>query len=222
MRWCYDHFAPDEIKLSSSFLAEDVVLIHMLSTMVQNPRIFTIDTGRIFQETYDVWNKIIQTYKIKIETFFPDAEDVSKMVSDKGPNLFYDSVENRKTCCHVRKVKPLRNALNDARLWIAGLRRSQSDSRRETPVFAYIEEHNVYKVCPLVSWNEENVWQFIRNNNIPYHTLYDKGFATIGCQPCTRAIGRMEDIRAGRWWWEEETEKKECGIHFENGVLVRG
>ncbi len=220
LEWCYNTFPKDKITLSTSFGAEGMVVLHMLVSLVKTPRVFTIDTGRLFQETYDVWQQVVDTYNIRIDTFFPDKDAVHEMVSAQGPNLFYRSVENRKRCCYIRKVVPLKAALADADVWITGLRREQSEARQDVPRVSYNHEHNVYKICPLVDWTEFDVWEYIRNNNVPYDTLHDKGYRTIGCCPCTRPVRPAEDIRSGRWWWEQK-ESRECGIHIEEGKLTR-
>jgi phosphoadenosine phosphosulfate reductase len=137
-----------------------------------------------------------------------------------GPNLFYQSVELRKRCCYVRKVKPLHRALADCDVWIAALRRGQSEARAETEVFSYVEEHSVYKLCPLTHWDEHAVWEYIRNNAVPYHALYDEGYPSIGCAPCCRPVRPAESQRASRWWWEQDAQK-ECGLHIEEGRVVR-
>lgn len=218
--WIYETFAVEDVKLSTSFGAEGVVLIDLLTQTVKQPRVFTIDTGRNFQETYDLWQEVIARYQIEIEAYYPDPADIAALVNKAGPNLFYESVENRKQCCHVRKVKPLRAALADAKVWISGLRRQQGDTRNDLDIISWVESHQVYKICPLANWFESNVWDYVRNNNVPYNKLHDQGFPTIGCAPCTRPVRPAEDMRAGRWWWETE-EKKECGIHIVDGKVQR-
>jgi len=220
VRWCYENFEPGHIALSTSFGAEGMVLLDMIMQVCQSPRVFTIDTGRMFQETYDVWQKVIEKYNIPIEVCYPDAGDINAMVKEQGPNLFYKSVENRKRCCYVRKVAPLRPALRDTHVWLTALRRGQSESRSEIPVIDFVPDYGLYKVCPLYQWSEETVWEYIRNNGVPFNELYNRGFRTIGCRPCSRAIGPHEDTRAGRWWWEKETAK-ECGIHVHGGKVQR-
>jgi phosphoadenosine phosphosulfate reductase len=220
VEWVYKTFSSSEVKLSTSFGAEGMVLIHLLKQMVDEPRVFTIDTGRNFQETYDVWQEVVDRYKIHIEAFGPDPADLAVLVNEVGPNLFYASVENRKNCCHVRKKKPLKKALADAKVWISGLRRQQGQTRQHLDIISWVEDHQVLKVCPLANWFEANVWEYIRENGVPYNKLHDKGFPTIGCAPCTRPVRPAEDMRSGRWWWEAD-EAKECGIHFEDGKLVR-
>ncbi len=220
LEWAYRQFPKERIKLSTSFGAEGMVLIHLLAELVGDPRVFTIDTGRNFQETYDVWQEAIKKYGIQIETHYPDPREIAKLCNEQGPNLFYASVENRKRCCHVRKVLPLDDALADTDIWISGLRRQQGQTRSEIPIITWNEKYSLYKICPLANWLETNVWEFIRNNGVPYNALHDRGFPTIGCAPCTRPVRPAEDIRSGRWWWEQE-EKKECGIHIQDGKTVR-
>jgi phosphoadenosine phosphosulfate reductase len=220
VRWCYAMFAPATIALSTSFGAEGMVLLDLIAQVCKTPRVFTIDTGRMFPETYDVWQRVIERYGIAIDVFYPDAQDIHTMVKDEGPNLFYKSVAHRKRCCYVRKVAPLHHALQDTQLWLTALRREQSEARADTPIIDYVPAYGLYKVCPLYNWSEETVWEYLRNNNVPYNELYTRGFRTIGCQPCSRPIGPHEELRAGRWWWEEATSK-ECGIHIHDGKIER-
>jgi phosphoadenosine phosphosulfate reductase len=202
-----------KIAFASSLGAEDQVLTHLIAAIDPEIRIFTLDTGRLFQETYDLIERTNSRYKIRMEIYFPEAHRVEKMVHEKGINLFYESVENRKLCCHIRKVEPLRRALNGMDIWITGLRREQSFNRNNMELVEADESHKgLLKLNPLIDWTHEMVWDFIKERNIPYNTLHDKGFPSIGCLPCTRAVEPGEDIRAGRWWWEMEG-KKECGLH---------
>ena len=202
-----------KIAFASSLGAEDQVLTHMIASIDPTAKIFTLDTGRLFPETYDLIERTNSRYKIKMEIYFPEAKRVEHMVKERGINLFYESVENRKLCCHIRKIEPLRRALKGIKIWITGLRREQSQSRN-TMTLVEKDENNkrILKLNPLIDWTHDDVWSFIKENNIPFNKLHDKGFPSIGCQPCTRAIGPGEDIRAGRWWWEMEG-KKECGLH---------
>lgn len=220
IKWAYRTFEHDFIKLSTSFGAEGMVLVHMFANSVDSPKIFTIDTGRLFQSTYEVWQELIDKYGVKIETYYPDADDIAELVSQTGPNLFYKSVENRKKCCYVRKVKPLKKALADAQAWVSGLRRSQTESRENIQIVSFNETHDCYKIAPLVNWSEADVWEYIRNNGVPYDKHHDRGYFTIGCEPCTRPSRPAEGLRAGRWWWETE-EQKECGLHIEDGKIIR-
>ena len=211
VRWALDRFGR-KIVLASSFGAEDMVLIDMLLKADPQARIITLDTGRLHQETYNVMDAVRQRYGATIEVFFPQADAVQAMVAERGVNLFYQSVENRKLCCGVRKLEPLGRALAGLDAWIAGLRREQSVTRTDVHKVEWDEENELVKVNPLVDWTLEEVWQYIRGNNVPYNALHDRGFASIGCAPCTRAIQPGEDQRAGRWWWEH-AETKECGLH---------
>ncbi len=204
----------DKIALSSSMGAEDQVLTDMLLKIKPSARVFTLDTGRLFPETYDLIDRTSSFYKIKIEVFFPDYKRVEEMVNSKGINLFYESVENRKLCCHIRKIEPLKRAFSSLDAWICGLRSGQAVTREHVNVIEWDTNNGLVKVNPLAHWSEEQVWDYIKTEKVPYNPLHDKGFPSIGCQPCTRAILPGEDVRAGRWWWENP-ETKECGLHKE-------
>jgi len=197
---------------SSSLGAEDQVLTNMICEIDKNTRIFTLDTGRMFPETYKLIEKTNSRYKIKIEIFFPDYQQVENMVHEKGINLFYESIDNRKQCCHIRKIEPLKRAFKGLDVWICGLRREQSITRTSNQLVEWDENNSLLKINPLIDWTENQRIYYIRKHNIPYNDLHDKGFPSIGCQPCTRAIKSGEDVRAGRWWWENP-DKKECGLH---------
>lgn len=201
-----------KIALASSLGAEDQVLTHIIASVDPSVRIFTLDTGRMFAESYDLMDRTSKRYGISIEVFFPDYRQVEEMVNKKGINLFYESIENRKLCCGIRKVEPLRRAFKGLDAWICGLRREQSVTRFNIGSAEWDAGNNLVKFNPLAEWTEKQLWEYIRENNIPYHALHDKGFPSIGCQPCTRAVEPGEDLRAGRWWWEEP-ERKECGLH---------
>ena len=207
----YKHFG-DKIAFASSLGYEDQVLSAMIASQCKELVIFTLDTGRIFPETYDLIEKTNARYGLNIQIFFPEANLVEEMVNEKGINLFYDSIENRKLCCHIRKTIPLKRALFGLDAWITGLRRSQSVTRHNMQVVEWDEGNQLIKVNPLINWSEEEVLAFVKQHNVPYNTLHDKGFRSIGCQPCTRAVLPNEDLRAGRWWWELP-EQKECGLH---------
>jgi phosphoadenosine phosphosulfate reductase len=198
--------------LASSFGAEDQVLTQMLLRIDPSARIFTLDTGRNFQETYDTMQASVERYGVQYEVCAPEASDIAELVKIGGPNLFYESIENRKRCCDVRKLRPLRKVLSTVDAWICGLRRDQAVTRTGVELVSWDGEFGIYKICPLFDWNEEQVWDYIRANRIPYNALHDRGFRSIGCAPCTRAVAPGEDIRAGRWWWESP-EHKECGLH---------
>lgn len=202
-----------KIALSSSLGAEDQVLTHMAVNIDPSVKIFTLDTGRLFQETYDLIDRTNSRYNIKIDVCFPDWKKVEAMVKEKGVNLFYKSIENRKLCCHIRKIEPLRRALEGLGMWITGLRKEQSITRSNDRLVEPDENnHGRPKLNPLIDWTEQQVWDYIEKHNIPYNPLHDQSFPSIGCLPCTRAIQPGEDIRAGRWWWEQP-ENKECGLH---------
>lgn len=220
LKWAVGQFG-DKLMLASSFGAEDVVLIDMLSKIAASPRIFFLDTGRLHQETYDVFERVRSRYGINVEVFFPETKAVERLVREKGPNSFYNSVEDRKECCRVRKVEPLSRALARAEAWITGIRRSQSAARLEMCKIELDEAHgSILKINPLVDWSEEDVWRYIREYDVPYNLLHDRGFPSIGCAPCTRAVLPGEDIRAGRWWWESP-EHKECGLHIKDGEVTK-
>lgn len=210
--WALETYG-DKIALASSFSIEDVAVIDMMMKVRKDARIFTLDTGRLNQETYDVMDAIKSKYDIKLEVMFPEREAVETMVREKGFNHFYDSIENRKECCKVRKVQPLRKMLSTLDGWITGLRSEQAVTRTDTPVVEIDEAFGgIAKVNPIISWSEEQTKAYLKENNVPYNALHDKGFPSIGCAPCTRAIKKGEDLRAGRWWWEDP-KFKECGLH---------
>ncbi|MBP5366407.1 MAG: phosphoadenylyl-sulfate reductase [Bacteroidales bacterium] len=201
-----------EIGLSSSLSYEDQVLTHLICQIDKTAKIFTLDTGRFFPETYTLIDKTNLRYGIKLQVYFPDYQNVQKMVNEHGINLFYDSIENRHLCCQIRKIEPLKRALHGLKVWITGLRRSQSVTRKDMQLVEYDADDNIIKLNPLINWSEEDVIRFVKANNVPYNKLHDKGFPSIGCQPCTRAVEPGEDIRSGRWWWENP-EHRECGLH---------
>lgn len=203
---------PGGVTFSSSLGQEDQVLTDIISRNNIPVRIFTIDTGRLFNETYETIEKTRARYRINIDMYFPQADAVQNMVNEHGPNLFYESVANRKTCCNIRKVEPLNRALKGASVWITGLRASQTDHRKNIPIVEWLDDKEIYKVNPLLNWSIEDVMNYIKVFSVPYNELHDKGFISIGCAPCTRAITEGEDPRAGRWWWE--SSHKECGLHL--------
>lgn len=211
IRYFLDEFG-DTITFSTSMGAEDQVITDMVVQIDPSVRIFTLDTGRLFQETYDLIDQTNEKYGIQIEVIFPDYQQVEKMVKEKGMNLFYHSVENRKLCCGIRKVEPLKRAFKGMDGWICGLRKDQSVSRFFSQKVEWDEQNQLVKINPLIDWTEKDTWNYIHENQVPYNSLHDKGYASIGCLPCTRPIKPGEDFRAGRWWWEDE-EQKECGLH---------
>lgn len=222
LAWALKTFHP-RIALACSFQAEESVLIDMLHAIRGSDfRIFTLDTGRLNQETYDCMDAIRERYGVRVEVFFPDAEAVERMAREHGLNLFYRSVDFRKLCCGIRKVEPLKRALKDLAAWMTGLRREQAVTRVSVPKVE-IDSGNggIVKVNPLAEWSEQQVWDYIRKNRLPYNKLHDQGYPSIGCAPCTRAIKPGEDIRAGRWWWENP-ESKECGLHVKGELSPDG
>lgn len=213
LKLALDTFHP-RIGLASSFGAEDVILIDMLTKIRNDAKVFTLETGRLNQETYDVMDAIRDKYNTNIEIYFPDQKEVEAMVQEHGLNLFYHSVENRKLCCEIRKVHPLNRALSQLDAWITGLRREQVATRAVTKKVEIDAGHNnIVKLNPIADWSWDMVWDYIKKNDVPYNKLHDKGYPSIGCEPCTRAIKPGEDLRAGRWWWEQDAHK-ECGLHF--------
>ena len=203
---------PGAVAFSTSFGWEDQAISHFIFSEKLPVRVFTLDTGRNFPETYSTWNATNERYGVKIEATFPESKAVQKLLAEKGPLSFYESVANRKECCYIRKVEPLGRALQGTKIWITGIRAEQSEGRSEMQQIEWDETHQCIKYHPLFNWKLEEVKAFITVNNIPYNPLHDKGFPSIGCQPCTRAVRPGEDFRAGRWWWED-TDKKECGLH---------
>ncbi|HEV8286584.1 MAG TPA: phosphoadenylyl-sulfate reductase [Chitinophagaceae bacterium] len=210
---------PGKAVFSSSLGQEDQVITDAIFKNDLPIKIFTLDTGRLFNETYELLEKTMARYKKPIEIFFPDTKDVEEFVAKKGVNSFYESVENRKECCHIRKVKSLNRALQGAEVWITGLRAEQTDNRKDMAMIEWLEDKQLYKFNPLINWTYAEVLDYIKEFYVPYNPLHDKGFISIGCAPCTRAIEPSEDPRAGRWWWE--TSQKECGLHVQAPETVK-
>ncbi len=202
----------ENIVFSTSFGWEDQVLTQMIFTQNLPVKVFTLETGRMFSETYYVWQRTLETYNKPIQVYFPDKVALENMLSLKGPSSFYESVENRKECCGIRKVEPLNRALLGAKIWITGIRAEQSANREDMDWVEWDEAHQLVKIHPIFNWTFDEVKAYVKLHNIPYNPLHDRGFPSIGCQPCTRAVAEGEDFRAGRWWWED-ADKKECGLH---------
>ncbi|HYD80040.1 MAG TPA: phosphoadenylyl-sulfate reductase [Paucimonas sp.] len=211
-------FAP--AVFASSLAAEDMVLTDLILRAKLPIRIFTLETGRLHAETLAMIDRIRAAYGYEVAQYKPDPEAVGAYVSKHGLNAFYDSVELRKECCRIRKVEPLKRALAGNKAWVTGQRRAQSTTRADLQIQERDEAHGLEKFNPLADWSEHDVWRYVRDHNVPYNPLHDKGYPSIGCEPCTRAIQPGEDIRAGRWWWENP-ESKECGLHVVDGKLVR-
>lgn len=205
---------------ASSLAAEDMVLTDLILRHQLNIEIFSLETGRLHTETLAMLDKVKAQYGYEIALFRPEPIAVDAYVASYGLNGFYESVEARKECCRVRKVEPLNRALNGKKAWITGQRRAQSSTRSDLAVQEDDAAHQMQKFNPLADWTEADVWQYIRSKNVPYNALHDKGYPSIGCEPCTRAIQAGEDVRAGRWWWENP-ESKECGLHVVDGKLIR-
>jgi phosphoadenosine phosphosulfate reductase len=203
---------PAQITFSTSFSFEDQLVTHKILSNSFPISIFTLDTGRLFPETYSVWNSTNENYHTRVTAYFPDQSLLQDFVVEKGPNSFYESVENRKGCCYIRKVEPLKRALQGNAVWITGLRAEHSEDRHDMPQVEWDAGNNIIKYHPILHWTTDEVKQYVNDNNIPYNSLHDRGFVSIGCAPCTRAIRPGESFRAGRWWWEDST-KKECGLH---------
>ncbi len=216
LAWALDNLHP-RLAMASSFGAEDVAVIDMIMKINPKARIFTLDTGRLNQETYDVMDEIHKKYNLTIEVMFPDYNEVEQMVRVNGMNLFYHSIGNRKLCCGIRKVHPLNKMLSTLDGWITGLRADQTEVRLNSNKLEIDSQHNnIIKVNPIINWTWDQTWDYIKKNDVPYNKLHDKGFPSIGCEPCTRAIKPGEPLRAGRWWWEMDPQK-ECGLHADHG-----
>ena len=215
LKWAFDNLHPKLAK-ASSFGAEDAAIIDIMFKHNPDSRLFTLDTGRLPQETYDTMDEIRKHYNTNIEVLFPDAKEVEEMVNQKGMNLFYDSIENRKLCCDIRKVHPMNKMLKTLDGWITGLRNDQNQNRSDAKMLEIDELHyGIVKVNPIINCTYEQTLDYVKKNNCPYNKLLDQGYPSIGCEPCTRPIKIGEDIRAGRWWWEND-EQKECGLHVDH------
>lgn len=212
LKWCSASFGT-QAAFSTSFGVEDQLLTHLIAVHQLNLEIFTLDTGRLFPETYDLWTETALKYRLSIKAYYPEAASLESAIEEHGINLFRQSVELRKLCCGIRKVEPLTRALSSKSAWITGLRREQSDSRSQLGVISWDEQHQLIKVNPLWNLGADDLWAQVRQEQIPYSKLHDCGFPSIGCAPCTRAIQPGEHPRAGRWWWENES-KRECGLHL--------
>jgi phosphoadenosine phosphosulfate reductase len=205
---------------ASSLAAEDMVLTDLILKAGLPIGIFSLETGRLHKETLAMVDRVKDTYGYEIALFRPQSEAVDAYVAQHGLNAFYDSVELRKQCCHIRKVEPLGRALQGKKAWITGQRRAQSSTRAELAVQEDDTAHGLQKFNPLADWSEQDVWDYIHSNKVPYNPLHDQGYPSIGCEPCSRAIQPGEDVRAGRWWWENP-DSKECGLHLVDGKLIR-
>lgn len=200
------------LALSSSLSIEDQTLTDMMLRIDPQANIFTLDTGRLFPETYELIDRTNEHYKVKLKVYCPQTEALQQFVATEGINPFYESIEKRHACCEVRKLEPLRRAFRDLDVWVCGLRSAQSVTRSDMRLIEWDERHGLLKINPLIHWTEQQVWDYIRENRVPYNRLHDKGFPSIGCEPCTRAVRRIDDVRAGRWWWESP-DHRECGLH---------
>jgi len=202
---------PEKVIFSTSFSYEDQVITHLIKDL--EVAIFTLDTGRLFEQTYETWTNTRAFFKKKIKVYYPDTEEIRSFVSENGPDSFYQSVEHRKMCCTIRKVHPLKKALEGYKVWITGLRSEHSANRQHMPQLEWDPDNKIIKFHPLLNWTSEQVTDYVKTYHLPYNPLHKKGFVSIGCEPCTRAIKEGEDFRAGRWWWED-ANKKECGLHI--------
>jgi phosphoadenosine phosphosulfate reductase len=219
LEWTYRTFG--RVAIVASFQAESSVLTHMAAAIVDRPDVVTLDTGRLPEETYSVIDRIRRRYPIRLHVQLPDPAEAAELVASGGPNLFRESVALRQRCCEVRKVRPLKRALAGFDAWVTGVRRDQSATRRRTPLVQADAAHGgIAKVAPLAGWSRERVWAYIREHELDFHELYERGYTSIGCAPCTRAVEAWEDERAGRWWWEQPGVK-ECGLHWTEHGLVR-
>ncbi|HVK96517.1 MAG TPA: phosphoadenylyl-sulfate reductase [Flavisolibacter sp.] len=211
----YDIY-PGRLTFSTSFGLEDQVITDIISKSVP-VSIFTLDTGRLFPETYTTWSGTLERYNLLIKAYYPEEDQLQAFISEEGPNSFYQSVDLRKRCCFIRKVVPLKKALKGHAVWITGLRAEHSPNRNEMQVIEWDDANEIIKYNPLLHWNTEEVRNYINKHHVPYNSLHDRGFVSIGCAPCTRAIREGEDFRAGRWWWEDQS-KKECGLHVHQSI----
>ena len=215
LQWASDNLHPKVAK-ASSFGAEDSVVMDIMIKINPKFRFFTLDTGRLPQETYDIMDIVRKKYNISIEVLFPDAKEVEDMVREKGVNLFYESVDNRKLCCEIRKVHPINRILSTLDGWITGLRHDQTKTRENFTIFQLDNGHDgILKINPIINWTWDQIQEYIKKNNLPQNSLLEKGYPSVGCEPCTRPIKPGEDIRAGRWWWEKDGNK-ECGLHIDH------
>ena len=205
------YFAGERLVFSTSFGQEDQAITQAIASTKSPIEIFTLDTGRQFQESYELMDLTIKKYGISLQTFLPNTSAVESLVAEKGFNSFYTSVENRKECCFVRKMEPLNRALQGAKVWITGLRAEQSENRADMPIIEWDENRQLWKINPLIDWSFSQLENYLQEHKIPQNPLHKKGFISIGCAPCTRAISEGEHPRAGRWWWENS--QKECGLH---------
>ena len=211
---------PNQAVFSSSFSIEDQLITYFIAKHKLKIAIFTLDTSRLFNETYEVWHETINKYDISIKSYHPDVKKLIKYTEENGVNAFYKTKELRLECCNIRKVEPLKQALKDYDIWLSGIRISQSNSRQDKALAEYDRNFAITKFYPILELEDDKIWQIIRKNNIPYNKLYDKGFTSIGCNPCSRIPSDLNDPRSGRWWWEENSQK-ECGLHIVNGKLIR-
>jgi phosphoadenosine phosphosulfate reductase len=204
---------PGKIVFTTSFGIEDQVLTHIIFENNLPVEVVTLDTGRLFPETFKVFSETKNKYNKKIRVYLPELSTLEKMVSEKGPYSFYYSKENRLECCRLRKIIPLNRALKGQKCWISGIRSGQSDNRSKMDWIEYDKERDLFKFYPLFDWSFEKIKDFIKVNYVPYNVLHDKGYVSIGCEPCTRAVTKGADFRSGRWWWENDGNK-ECGLHI--------
>lgn len=208
------------VTFANSMGAEDMVLTDLIARHQPGIGMFSMDTGRLPQETYDLMQEVRARYSVPLHIYFPDATQVEDYVAQNGVNGFYDSVELRKRCCHIRKVEPLKRALAGKGAWITGMRREQAVTRGSLEVSAFDADNGLHKINPLLEWNEKEVWEYIKQHDVPYNKLHDQFYPSIGCAPCTRAVTPGEDVRSGRWWWEDP-QNKECGLHAGKAMPLR-
>lgn len=211
---------PGDAIFSTSFSIEDQVITHAIAEQKLDIKIFTLDTGRLFVQTYKTWQETIKRYNIEIIPYHPDAGQLTEFIQKNGPNAFYDSKDLRLECCNIRKIILLNQALQGYKLWISGIRKTHSSLRNDKADFEIDNQREIIKYYPILDLEDEELWEFIKENNIPYNKLYDQGFTSIGCAPCSRIPTDKNDPRSGRWWWEND-DAKECGLHMVNGKLTR-